>query len=85
MAARWGASADELTETAAPTVIGSSSQPSAVAVNAAHVDVAILTAGLAGRVGIRADHIADADTRYLAGDAHSTNELAALADSPTVV
>jgi hypothetical protein len=85
MAASWGTSAGELTETAAPAKLALSSQPSAAAVNAAHADVAIFTADLATRVDTRAQHVTDADTHYIAHDSHSVDELAAVIDSPTVV
>jgi hypothetical protein len=85
MAASWGTSAGELTETAAPVGLVSSSQPSAAAVHAAHADVAIFTAGLATRVDTRAQHVTDANIHYIAQDAHSVSELAALTDSPAIV
>jgi hypothetical protein len=79
MAARWGASAGDLAETAAPTGLGLSCQASAAAVNAAHVDVAAFTAGLAARVGVRATSVTEADSCYLAQEAASATELAAVA------
>ena len=85
MATSWGASAGELTATATPTGFGLSSQPSAAAVDAAHADVAAFTANLATRLDMRAKHVADANTRHVAGEGNSTNELATLAVSPTVV
>jgi hypothetical protein len=85
VAASWGTSASELTQTSAPAGLGLSSQPSAAAVNAAHADVAIFTADLAARVDMRAQHVTDANTHYIAHDAHSTNELATLTHSPPVV
>ena len=85
VAARWGTSAGELTETAAPAGLGLSSQPSAAAVNAAHADVAIFTADLAARVDMRAQHVTDANTHYIAHDSHSVSELLAVTDSPPIV
>jgi hypothetical protein len=79
MAARWGASAGDLDQTAAPTGLGLSCQVSAAAVDAAHVDVATFTAALAARVGERATGVAKADTSYLAQEAASATALAALA------
>jgi hypothetical protein len=76
MAARWGASVGDLDETVAPAALGLSCQ---AAVNAAHVDVAALTAGLAARVGVRATSVTQADSRYLAQEAASATELAAVA------
>ena len=79
MAARWGASVGELKETVAPAGLGLSCQPSAVAVNAGHADIAFFTAALANRVRTRAIHVAEAESRYLANEADSANELAAVA------
>ena len=61
MATRWGASVGDLNETVAPTGLGLSCQTSAAAVDAAHVDVAAFTAGLAARVGERASGVVQAD------------------------
>jgi hypothetical protein len=85
MAARWAASVDGLAETAAPAGLGLSCQVSAAAVNAAHVDVAAFTAGLAARVGEHATGVAQVDTRYLAQEAASATELAAVAPAVTGV
>lgn len=85
MAARWGASVGDLDETVAPAGLGLSCQVSAAAVNAAHVDVTEFTAGLAARVGDRATGVAQADTRYLAQEAASATELAAVAQPVTSV
>ena len=79
MAVRWGASVGDLNETVAPAGLGLSCQVSAAAVKAAHIDVAAFTAGLAARVGVRATAVAQADTRYLAQEAASASELAAVA------
>jgi hypothetical protein len=79
MASRWAASSGELGETVAPPRLGLSCQASAVAVNAAHADVAAFTTGLAARVGVRATRVAEADTRYIANEADSAKELAGLA------
>jgi len=79
MAARWGASAGELAETVAPAESMLSCQVSAAAVNAAQVDVAAFTAGLAARVGVRATDVADADAGYVAQEAASVTALASVA------
>jgi hypothetical protein len=79
MANRWGASAGELNETVAPARLGLSFQASAAAVNAAHADITAFTTALATRVGTHATHVSEADTRYMANEADSTNELAAVA------
>lgn len=85
MAVGWGTAAGELTETMAPQGLGFSSQPSAAAVQAAHADVATFTTGLANRVDMRAQHVNDANTQFIAHDSHSVDELTALTGSPTVV
>jgi hypothetical protein len=85
MASRWGASAGELGATTAPAGLGLSCQASAAAVNAAHADITAFTAALAARVGVRATHVAEADTRYIANEADSSNELAALASPANAV
>jgi hypothetical protein len=72
MATRWRASVGDLNETVAPTGLGLSCQTSAAAVDAAHVDVATFTAGLASRVGERATGVVRANTSYLAQEAAST-------------
>jgi hypothetical protein len=78
MAMRWGASVGELIEAVAPAGLGLSCQVSAVATNAAHVDVEAFTAGLAARVGARATGVAQADNCYIAQEAASATELAAV-------
>jgi len=83
MATRWGASMSDLHETVAPTGRGLSCQTSAAAVEAAHVDVAAFTAGLAARVGQRATGVVQADISYLAQEAESTAAMAAVFQ-PTV-
>ncbi|MEY8015691.1 hypothetical protein [Mycobacterium servetii] len=85
MAGRWGATAGDLEETTAPVGLGLSSQASAAAVNAAHADVAAFTAGLAARICVRAVHVAEADSRYVANEADSAHELAALASPEACV
>jgi hypothetical protein len=74
----WGVSVGELGETVAPAGLGLSCQASAAAVNAAHADVTAFKAALATRVGTHATHVAEADTRYIANEADSTAELAAV-------
>ena len=78
MAARWGASVGDLSETVAPTGLGLSCQTSAAAVDAAHVGVAAFTAGLASRVGERATGVVQADLSYLFQEAASTASVAAV-------
>ncbi len=85
MAARWDASASELTSTAAPAGLGLSGQSSAVAVNAAQGDVAAFTAGLAARVVTRVDGVTEAVGGYVANEAESAAEAAAVAPSVTSV
>ena len=85
MATNWGNSAAELTATTVPIGFGPSSQPSAVAVSAAQADVAAFTTELATRVGMRASHVIDAHTSYIAGEADSAGALSTLRDPPTVV
>lgn len=78
MATRWSALVGDLNETVAPTGLGLSCQTSAAAVDAAHVDVAAFTAGLAARVGERAMGVTQADTSYLSQEAASTAVVAAV-------
>ncbi|WAC90196.1 hypothetical protein [Mycobacterium sp. Aquia_213] len=85
MATRWDAAVGELTSTAAPAGVGLSCQVSASAVNAAHADVAAFTAGLAARVGTRVSGVTAADAGYLANEAESAAEAAAVAPSVTSV
>ncbi len=81
MANHWRAAAGELTASATPAQLGLSCQASANAVNAATNDITAFTADLAIRVSHRADHMAEADTRYLTNEADSANRLAAVAPS----
>ena len=78
MATRWSASVGNLNETVTPTGLGLSCQNSASAINAAHVDVAAFTAGLAARVSERATGVAQADTSYVAQEPASTAAVAAV-------
>lgn len=78
MASRWNDSAGELAEAVAPAGRQVPSQPSAAAVDAAHADIGAFTAELATRVNTRAKHVADAETNYVANEAHSADELAAM-------
>lgn len=78
VAARWAASASELDASAAPVGLGLSCQASAVAVSAAHADVAAFTAALAGRIGIRASHVRQADAGYRANEAEAASAMAAV-------
>lgn len=85
MAGRWGASVGELSSTVAPAGLGLACQSSVAAVDAAHIDVTAFTAGLAARLGARATGVAHADTGYLANEAVSAAELAAVASPATSV
>jgi hypothetical protein len=85
MATRWGALAGELTKTVAHPRLGLSSQASASAVNAAQADIGSFTAELANRVDMRSSYVTDADSRCVAKDAHSADEMAAVTHSVTVV
>lgn len=79
MARRWGTCVSVLNDTVAPTGLGLSCQVSAAAVNAAHVDDAAFTAGLAAQVGARGVSVAQANTRFVAQEADSAIELAGVA------
>lgn len=85
MAARWGVLVDGLDGTAAPTGLGLSCQPSAAAVDYAHVEVGAFTAELAAQVRARATGVGQADTRYVANEAESATDFAAVAPSVTSV
>ena len=78
IAARWGASVGDLHATVAPTGLGLSCQASAAAVDAAHIDIAAFTAGLAARVGEHAAGVSRADMSYLAQEAASASVLSGL-------
>jgi|ERR1700758_4831409 len=80
LATQWGASVGELNAVAAPTGLGLPCQASAAAVDAAHADITAFSAALATRVGTRAIHVAEADTRYIANEADSANEMTAVAN-----
>jgi len=80
VATRWGASVDELSETASPAGLGLSCQASTAAVNAAHADIAAFTAALAARVSTRTTHVAEAGAGYIANETSSANQLAAVAN-----
>ncbi|OBI05519.1 hypothetical protein A5679_13465 [Mycobacterium scrofulaceum] len=62
-----------------------SCQPSAAAVHGAHMDVAAFTAGLAAQVRARAVGVGQADTGYVANEAESATDFAAVAPSVTSV
>lgn len=85
MATRWNAAVGELTGTAAPAGLGLSCQVSAAAVNAAHGDVAAFAAGLATRVGTRVNGVTEAAAGYVANEAESATEVAAVVPSVTSV
>lgn len=63
MATRSAVFAADLNETVAPTELGFSCQPSATAVNAAHVDVTGFTTRLAAQMSTRATDVTETDTR----------------------
>jgi hypothetical protein len=81
MATRWDSAVGELHATADSGGAGLACQASAAAVSAAHADVSAFTAALAERLGGHATHVAEADAHYLANEAESSNELAAVAPS----
>ena len=78
MADRWHAQAVELGY-APPSTSGLSGQASAAAVNSGHADIAVATAILSGRVRTTAAKVAEAHTRYVANEANSAGQLAAVA------
>jgi Holliday junction resolvase-like predicted endonuclease len=78
MANRWDASAGELDITA-PAALGLSCQASVAAVNVAHADVKAFTAALKTQMSSRATAVTRADTCYVANEADSAGELAAVA------
>jgi hypothetical protein len=80
MAARWGASVGELNKAVPPSGLSLSYQATAAAVVAAHADIAAFTAALSTRVGARANHVCEADSRYVANEADSAYEMTAVAD-----
>lgn len=79
MPVRWHAQAANL-GVSAPAAAGLSCQASAAAVNAGHAAIAIATASLTGRVRASAAKVAAANTRYLANEASSAAQLAAVVD-----
>jgi hypothetical protein len=78
MATRWDTSVGELNATAPPAGLGLSCHSSVAAVNAAHANITAFTAALAAWVGVRATHVAQADTHYIANETSSANQLAAV-------
>jgi hypothetical protein len=78
MAGRWDGVTGELGEALPPTGLGLAYQPSAAAVNAAHAAVARYERSLVARMHAGASHVAEADSRYGANEAHSVRELAAV-------
>jgi hypothetical protein len=68
----------ELKAVAAPSGPGLSYQASAAAVDAAHADVATFTAPLSTRVRTRATHVSEADSRYVANEADTADEMTAV-------
>jgi len=49
--------------------------------HAAHAAIAKYERSLVARMHAGASHVAEADTRYVANEAHSARELAAVADA----
>lgn len=79
IAGRWAAAAAELNATAAPVGLGLPCQPSAAAVDAAHVDIAGFTASLASRIDTHSIHVGEANSGYLANEAESANRMETVA------
>jgi hypothetical protein len=80
MAVRWSGLAGELPGGSPPAALGLSYQPSATAVHGAHAAIARYEASLVTRAHAGATHVAEADSRYVANEAHSVRELAAVGD-----
>ncbi len=81
MAGRWSGLAGELAEGSPPAGLGLSCQASAAAVNAAHAAVAKYERALVTRMHAGATHVVEAATRYVANEAYSACELAAVRDA----
>jgi hypothetical protein len=81
MASRWGGLAGELAEGSPPAGSGLSCQASAAAVHAAHAVIAEYERALVARMHAGATHVVEADTRYVANEARSVGELAAVMDA----
>jgi hypothetical protein len=80
LAGRWGGLAGELAGGSPPAASGLSYQASAVTVKAAHAAIARYEKSLVARMHAGATHVAEADRRYLACEARSVRELAAVRD-----
>jgi len=78
MAERWHAHGDKLSASAAPAT-GQSHQPSALAMDAGHADVAAASAILTGRVRMTAAKAGLADSRYVQTETESAKRLATIA------
>ncbi|OBJ51321.1 hypothetical protein A9W95_22145 [Mycobacterium sp. 1423905.2] len=78
MSGRWSAMAGALNEVAAPATSGLPSQASAMAVVAAHDDVAAFRTALLAHLRNQACHVAAADGGYVATESRSATELAAV-------
>ena len=78
MADRWHRKAAELGYDP-PSSSGLSRHASVAAVNSGHADIAVATTVLTGRVRTTAAKVAEADTRYVANEANSAGQLAAVA------
>jgi hypothetical protein len=79
MAGRWDGLTGELGAALPPTGLGLAYQPSATAVEAAHAAIARYERSLVARMRAGASRVAEADTRYVANEADSVRELAAVA------
>jgi cob(I)alamin adenosyltransferase len=81
MAGRWNGLAGELVEGWPPTGSGLSYQASAAAIHAARAAIARYQRSLVARMHAGATHVVESDTRYVANEAHSARELAAVWDA----
>lgn len=79
MATGWVAAVGELSVSVPPAGLGLPCQPSAAAVDAAHIDIAAFTASLTARVGTHATHLGETNTAYLANEGESAHQLAGVA------
>jgi hypothetical protein len=78
LAGRTRGLADELVVGSAPTGLGASEWSSSAAVNAVHAAATATGEALAARTRITATKIAAADARFVAREACSSDELAAV-------
>ena len=85
LATRWATAAENFNAAVSPANRGLSWQPTATAVNAAHAEVTAFTEALAARVSSAATHVSEAETRYIANETRSANQLASAAQPVTSV